>query len=115
MEKIIGQKRYNTSTAEKIVTTPAGILYRKRNGELFIEQGGKLIPMTRDMALIWVEQNCPQVKKALFAERPLPKTATFSLTPETWHMLDEIADRTGIKKSEIVRVLIEQEYRHPRL
>ena len=55
MEKLIKGRRYNTDTAIKIGTQDGETLYRKSNGEFFLQQGTELVPMIYTQAAEWAK------------------------------------------------------------
>lgn len=68
MGKIINGKRYDTDKAVFIGLYDGSKLYRKRTGEFFLEDGGKIKPLLIDEAKKIIEVVAPEKMANLFPD-----------------------------------------------
>lgn len=68
MGKIINGKRYDTDKAAFIGLYDGSNLYRKRTGEFFLEDGGKIKPLLIDEAKKIIEVVSPEKMADLFPD-----------------------------------------------
>lgn len=108
---VINNKRYNTNAAELMAEANDELLYRKRTGEYFLFnfENNQILPLSYDDAVYWGKTNLSQSKVDDIFFKPEienKKNITISLSGAAIKMLNTLAAKERISKSQVVENLI---------
>ena len=112
MQKVIGNKRYNTETAIACGRKGTTALFKKKTGEFFLADTAvdAITPLTYNKAKAWVIQNGIEGVDQYFNFKSGKMVTSFSLPKMSVEQLKRIANARGESSSQVLADLIYDAY-----